>query len=159
MQDTQTTIPRTTRGAHAGPTIVHVLLRRLLRRKLRRRLGLSSAFRPLEFHRIDAQLDWVETIERMRMAADLGDYLAGQPGHVEASWDHPNRLVMQLSDGRVMTLAGVTPFLPAVLRHCLMTNKWRPSRLARDYGGYCLLLRDTAGREIHVPARLVSLTD
>jgi hypothetical protein len=95
----------------------------------------------------------------MKMTVDLGDYLAGRPGHIEASWDHLNRLVMQLSDGRFMTLAGVTPYLPTVLRECLMTDEWHPSRLERDRGGYCLQLRDTAGREIHVPARLVYLTD
>jgi hypothetical protein len=158
MHNSQITTARETRGVPAGPTIVHVLLRRLLRRRLRRRAALTSAFRPLEFHRIDAQLDWVERIERMRMTVDLGVYLADRPGHVEASWDHLNRLVMRLSDGRFMTLAGVTPYLATELRQCLMTDEWSPSRLERDFGGYCLQLRDTAGREIHVPARLVYLT-
>jgi hypothetical protein len=159
MDNTQITTARYSRGAHAGPTIVHVLLRRLLRRKLRRRVALASAFRPLEFHRVDSRLDWVERIERMRMTVDLGVYLADRPGYIEASWDHLNRLVMQLSDGRFMTLAGVTPYLATELRQCLMTDEWYPSRLERDCGGYCLQLRDTAGREIHVPARLVYLTD
>jgi Arc/MetJ family transcription regulator len=159
MHNARITTPRETRGVHTEPTFVHVLLRRLLRRKLRRRIALTSAFRPLEFHRIDARLDWVERIECMRMTVDLSVYLSDRPGHIEASWDHLNRLVMQLSDGRFLTLAGVTPFLPTVLRECLMTDEWYPSRLERDCGGYRLQLRDTAGREIHVPARLVSLTD
>lgn len=136
-----------------------VLVRRARCRRMLTRLSLGSAFAPGDFHNLDLHLDRVDVTERRQLSHALTHYVSGEAGHVVFIWDQRDALVLQLSDGRVMTLAGVLQPTRRLVRQRAAQDQLRPQRLDRDDRWYRVVLRTDEGGEVQVPARMVSITD
>jgi hypothetical protein len=139
--------------------LVEAALGRVRRRRMSERLSLDAAFRTREFRSLDLHLDRVEVLERRRLRQDLTRYVSGEAGHVVGVWVQRDRVVLQLSDKRLMTLAGVLRPTRSALRQHTAQDRLRPLRVAGGDRWCSVLLRSDAGDEIDVSARAVTLTE
>jgi hypothetical protein len=143
----------------AALLILFLAVHRIRRRRRTRRDPLSAVFPPLELRRLDAHLDRVGVRELERLTHDIVRYVDGKAGHVVVISDLPHgRIVLELSDGRLMTLNGVTRATRGLLQDRAVNDKLRPSRVDRDDRTCRLVLRAESGYEMNVSTRMVSLT-
>jgi hypothetical protein len=118
---------------------------------------LSHVFKPDELRELDAHLDAIAREELLRLDATLMRYIAGEVGHVVVVSDSSHGIALALSDGRRMTLGGVSPGTRRRLLHRAAQDKLRPARIEREAFSYRLLLRSEAGAEIEFHTRSVAL--
>ncbi len=144
---------------YGAAALVDATLRRVRGRRMPERLSLDATLRTREFHSLDLHLDRVEMTERRRLRQDLMRYVSGEAGHVVGVWVQQDRVVLQLSDTRLMTLAGVLRPTRSVLRQHTAQDRLRPLRVAGGERWCSILLRSDSGQEIDVSARTVTLTE
>jgi hypothetical protein len=143
----------------AGLIILVLAVRRIRRRRWARRDTLSAVFDPRELRRLDAHLDRVGVMELKSLTHDVVRYVEGEAGHVVVISDLPHgRIVLQLSDGRLMTLIGVTQATRGLLQYRAANDKLRPSHVDRDEVACRLVLRGDSGYEMNISTRMVSVT-
>jgi hypothetical protein len=118
---------------------------------------LSHVFKPAELRELDAHLDAIAQHELLRLDATLMRYIAGEVGHVVVVSDYSHGIALALSDGRRMTLGGVSGVTRRRLLHRAAQDKLRPARIEREAFSYRLLLRSEAGAEIEFHTRSVAL--
>jgi hypothetical protein len=120
---------------------------------------LEQVFSPRELRRLNAELERVAAEERVRLAHDVDRYIAGEVGHVVIVSDQPRDvLVLMLSDGRLLTLNGVSRVARGLLLHRVANDRLRPSGVDSNVFSCHLRLRGDSGREMTVSTRTVSLT-
>jgi hypothetical protein len=119
--------------------------------------SLIQVFTPDELRELDAQLDAIAREELLRLDATLVRYIAGEVGHVVVVSDSSRGIALVLSDGRRMTLGGVSRVTRRRLLHRAAQDKLRPARIERDALSYRLLLRSEAGAEVEFHTRSVAL--
>jgi hypothetical protein len=108
---------------------------------------------------LDAQLNQVAVDELGRLCRDVVQYVAGDVGHVVIISDHPRHgIVLELSDGHLLTLSGVTRLTRSLLLHRAANDKLRPACVERDGYSYRLLLRGESGYEMRIHTPLVSIS-
>ena len=118
---------------------------------------LSRVFKPAELRELNAHLDAIAREELLRLDATLMRYIAGEVGHVVVVSDSSHGIALALSDGRRMTLGGVSRVTRRRLLHRAAQDKLRPARIERETFSYRLLLRSEAGAEIEFHTRSVAL--
>jgi hypothetical protein len=120
---------------------------------------LEQVFSRRELRRLNAELERVGADERVRLAHDVDRYIAGDVGHVVIVSDQPRDvLVLMLSDGRLLTLNGVSRVARGLLLHRVANDRLRPAGVDSNVFSCHLLLRGDSGREMTVSTRTVSLT-
>jgi hypothetical protein len=119
--------------------------------------SLSHVFEPAELRELNAHLDAIAREELLRLDATLMRYIAGDVGHVVVVSDSSQGIALALSDGRRMTLGGVSRATRRRLLHQAAQDKLRPARIEREAFSYRLLLRGEAGAEIEFHTRSVAL--
>jgi hypothetical protein len=138
-----------------------VLAKRYRRRRGRKADPLTQVFGARELRKLDAHLDQIAVDELGRLVLEVGRYIAGEVGHVVVISDQPrdgDSIVLQLSDGRLMTLTGVARVTRGLLQHRAANDKLRPARVDRDAYSCRLLLRGESGYEMRIHTRRVFLT-
>ena len=118
---------------------------------------LIGVFKPDELRELDAQLDAIALEELLQLDATLMRYLAGAVGHVVVVSDSSQGIALALSDGRRMTLGGVSGVTRRRLLRLAAQDRLRPARIEREAFSYRLLLRGEAGAEIEFHTRSVAL--
>jgi hypothetical protein len=118
---------------------------------------LIHVFKPDELRELDAHLDAIAREELLRLDATLMRYIAGEVGHVVVVSDSSHGIALALSDGRRMTLGGVSRVTRRRLLQRAAQDKLRPARIEREAFSYRLLLRSEAGAEIEFHTRTVAL--
>jgi hypothetical protein len=118
---------------------------------------LFHVFKPDDLGELDAHLDAIAREELLRLDAILMRYIAGEVGHVVVVSDSSHGIALALSDGRRMTLGGVSRVTRRRLLHLAAQDKLRPARIDREAFSYRLLLRNEAGAEIEFHTRTVAL--
>jgi|tagenome__1003787_1003787.scaffolds.fasta_scaffold19815284_2 hypothetical protein len=118
---------------------------------------LSRVLKPDELRELDAHLDAIAQEELLRLDATLMRYIAGAVGHVVVVSSYSHGIALALSDGRRMTLGGVSGVTRRRLLHRAAQDKLRPARIEREEFSYRLLLRSEAGAEIEFHTRSVAL--
>ena len=118
---------------------------------------LIHVFKRDELREFDAQLEAIAREELLRLDASLMRYIAGEVGHVVVVSDSSHGIALALSDGRRMTLGGVSRVTRRRLLHRAARDKLRPARIEREAFSYRLLLRSEAGAEIEFHTRRVAL--
>jgi hypothetical protein len=128
----------------------------------RRRRGaagdtLKNVFEPNELRALNAHLDAIARDELLRLDAALMRYLAGEVGHVVVVSDASHGITLELSDGRLMTLEGISRLTRRRLLSRAAQDSLRPTRLERDAFSYRLLLCSEAGAAIECSTRRLVL--
>jgi hypothetical protein len=119
----------------------------------------KAFFRTREMRAFDAELNQVAANELDRLVRDVARYVAGEVGHIVVISDTARGgIVLQLSDGRLMTLNGIAQVTRGELLKRAANDKLRPAHLERDTLSWRLLLRGESGYELRLHTRLVSLT-
>jgi hypothetical protein len=118
---------------------------------------LIHVFKRDELREFDARLDAIAQEELLRLDASLMRYIAGEVGHVVVVTDYSHGIALALSDGRRMTLGGVSGVTRRRLRQQAAQDRLRPARIEREAFSYRLLLRSEAGAEIELHTRSVAL--
>jgi hypothetical protein len=138
-----------------------VLVSYAIRRQRRLRAGgsdpLLKAFSRRDLREFDARLDEVGRHERRRMDREIERYLTGAAGYVVRSYNSSLGLSLELSDGRRLTLNGVSHRTLPVLLARVAEDKLAPTYVDRDGLSYRLRFRGPAGTEIDIYARNVAL--
>src|SRR3954447_4170529 len=118
-----------------------------------------ALFRTPEMRLLDAELDKATADELERLVQDVARFLAGEVGHIVVISDTARGgLVLQLSDGCLMTLIGVGQVPRGELLKRAAKDKLRPARLERNTVSCRLLLRGESGYEMRLHTRRVLLT-
>ncbi|MDQ1731610.1 MAG: hypothetical protein QOK10_1769 [Pseudonocardiales bacterium] len=140
----------------AGTT--YSVLTRYRRIRLGSRFDMVQAFGPKEFAEFDAQLEAIAREELRRLEDELVQYLAGQAGHVVVISRGRHGITLELSDGRRLSVRGVSHRTVELLNRCAQSDVLRPESFDRDAVLHRLLLRGLAGAEIEISARNIALT-
>lgn len=119
---------------------------------------MKQVFRRREFGRLDSHLEAVAQEERRRLEVELARYLAGRAGHVVVISPARNGVALELSDGRHLSLHGISPRMLERLNYCGLVDMLRPQSIDRDAFSYQLLFRGSRGTEIKIYARNIALT-
>jgi hypothetical protein len=120
---------------------------------------LTEVFARRELRKLNTQLERVAEDERSRLARNVASYIAGDVGHVVLVADQPRDvLVLLLSDGRLLTLNGVTRVTRGLLLHRAANDKLRPAGVDNNISFCHLRLRGDSGREMTISTHTVSLT-
>ncbi len=133
------------------------LIKTSRRRSSAARDPLTQVFQRHELRELDAHLDVIAEEELRRLDANIARYVAGEVGHVVVIADCRHEIALLLSDGRRMSLGGVSRAMRRFLVHHAAQDRLRPTHVERDGLSYRLLLRSEAGVEVEVYPRRVAL--
>jgi hypothetical protein len=123
----------------------------------RRADPFTVAFRRREFRAFDARLEAIAREENLRLEVEVVRYLAGCPGDVVLVSNAPQGVALELSDGRRLSLAGISLSTVELLNEWARLSPLRPHSAHRDSLSWQLLLRGAAGTEIKIYARHLAL--
>jgi hypothetical protein len=140
----------------AGTTCV--VARRYRRIRHGSHYQIVRAFGAKEYAEFDAQLEAIAREELHRLEDELVQYLAGRAGHVVVISRTRHGITLELSDGRHLSVRGISHRTVDLLNRCARMDVLRPESFDRDAVLHRLLLRGLAGAEIEISARNIALT-
>jgi hypothetical protein len=120
--------------------------------------GLVRSVSDRELRELERHLDRAAAAEEARRNASVNAYLARPRGHGFLVSRHRSAVALALSDGHLLTLAGVNPSTAEQIAHRAATRRLRPVRMTRRLGSYRLLLEDEGGGSLAVRTFGVGLT-
>lgn len=146
----------------AGPALIALaamyrLIGRSQRRRRATRQPLTKVFQPHELRELDAHLDEIAKEELRRLDANVQRYVAGEVGHVVTIWDSLYGIALGLSDGRWLSLGGVSRVTRRLLVSRAAKDKLHLTRVERDGISYRVFLRGEAGVEVEIYSRRIAL--
>jgi hypothetical protein len=129
----------------------------MISRSPRRADPLRRVFGARELREFEAHLQRIAAEEKLRLHANVLRYIASDVGHVVGVWDSREGVALGMSDGRRLTLGGVSHLTTRLLVHRAVEDKLRLARVELDGFSYRLLLRGEAGAHMEIYARRVAL--
>ena len=129
----------------------------MLSRFRRRADPLRQVFGGHGLREFDEHLEGIAADEKHRLHVQVVRYIASDVGHVVGVWDSREGVALGMSDGRRLTLGGVSHLTTRLLVHRAVEDKLRLGRVELDGFSYRLLLRGEAGALMEIYARRVAL--
>jgi hypothetical protein len=118
---------------------------------------LAQAFPAREMRELDAHLEEIALHELLRLEREVARYLTGTVGYVVTISKSTHGIALDLSDGRRLTLAGVSSRTLQLLIRRTSEDMLLPAHVHRDVFSYRLRLRGRAGADFDIHARKIAL--